>query len=357
MTWGESRRVFITGLTQKNYCLIVRIRFLTFCGNAGCGSIPKPGLPVRRTTLIPHKCKFPYSLDKFLLTLVLLMLLLLPCSFSGAPLDRTELFSVACSLLAPTCALADADYVLGPEDEISITVWDHPDLTKRTRINLDGSISFPLIGEFKAAGLTQLELERKLRDMLADGYIIHPQVSIQVTDYRSQRIFVIGEVNAPGSYPLTKKTLLVEAMAMAGGVKQEADLEIMIVRPKKNHSANSPILPDQAEPSELIKVRLRDVLEGENSQNIEVLNLDTIFIPRMKVYYVTGEVRRAGQYTYMKGMTLLQAVSTAGGFTEKAARKKVKITREKDGKKLELVPPIDSLIEPGDTITVPESFW
>jgi polysaccharide biosynthesis/export protein len=257
----------------------------------------------------------------------------------------------------PALAYADADYVLGPEDEISIIVWDHPDLTRRTRINLEGTISFPLIGELQVAGISQLQLEKKLRGMLADGYIIDPQVSVQVTDYRSQKIFVIGEVNSPGSYPLTRKTLLVEAMAMAGGVKQEADHEIMIVRPKKNHTSQTPLLPDQADPSELIKVRLRDVLEGENSQNIEVCNLDTIFIPRIKVFYVTGEVKRPGQYTFMKGMSLLQAVSTAGGFTEKAARKKVKITREKDGKKVELVIPLENPIEPGDTVVVPESFW
>ena len=111
---------------------------------------------------------------------------------------------------------------------------------------------------------------------------------------------------------------------MAGGVKQEADQEIMIVRPKRNHAVQGALLPDQADPSELIKVRLRDVLEGERNQNVEVRNLDTIFIPKIKVFYVTGEVKRPGQYTFMKGMTALQAISTAGGFTEKAAKKKVK---------------------------------
>jgi len=259
--------------------------------------------------------------------------------------------------LTPTCAYADNDYVLGPEDEISIIVWDHPDLTRRTRINLEGTISFPLIGEFKVAGLTQFQLEKKLRDMLADGYIVSPQVSVQVTDYRSQKVFVIGEVNSPGAYPVTKRTMVVEAIAMAGGVKPEADQEIMIVRPKKNHVVEGALLPDEADPSEVIRVRLRDVLEGERSQNVEVLNLDTIFIPKMKVFYVTGEVKRPGQYTFLKGMTILHAISTAGGFTDKAARKKVNVVREKDGKKQELPLALENPIEPGDTIIVPESFW
>ena len=266
-------------------------------------------------------------------------------------------FLLFCFLRCPYTLFSQIDYVLGPEDEISIIVWDHPDLMRKERINLDGKISFPLIGELQVTGLSQLQLEKKLKDMLADGYIVDPQVSVQVTEYRSQKVFVIGEVNSPGAYPLTKRTLLVEAIAMAGGVKPEADNEVMIVRPKKNHVPKTPLLPDEADPSELLKVNLRNVLEGERSQNIEVLNLDTIFIPKMKVFYVTGEVKRPGQYTFMKGMTVLHAVSTAGGFTEKAAKKKVKTVREKEGKKVELHLPMDNLIEPGDTIVVPESFW
>jgi len=275
-------------------------------------------------------------------------------------LVRASCFALAalllCSLL-PSAVFADADYVLGPEDEISITVWDHPDLTRKARINIEGKISFPLIGELQVTGLSQLQVEKKLKEMLADGYVVDPQVSVQVTEYRSQKIFVIGEVNSPGAYPLTRKTLLVEAIAMAGGVKPEADQEIMIVRPKEKVGVQTPLLPDQADPSELIKVRLRDVLEGERSQNVQVLNLDTIFIPKIKVFYVTGEVKRPGQYTFMKGMTVLHAVSTAGGFTEKAAKKKVKTVREKDGKKVDLFLTMEDLIEPGDTIVVPESFW
>jgi len=109
---------------------------------------------------------------------------------------------------APPAATEDRDYVLGAEDEVSIIVWDHPDLIRKTRINLEGKISFPLIGELQVTGVTQLQLEKRLRDMLADGYIVNPQVSVQVTDYRSQKIFVIGEVNSPGAYPSQRKPCL-----------------------------------------------------------------------------------------------------------------------------------------------------
>jgi polysaccharide biosynthesis/export protein len=261
------------------------------------------------------------------------------------------------SLMQAVAVAADDNYVLGPEDEVSITVWDNPDLTRKTRINIEGTISFPLIGELRVSGLSALQLEKRLRDMLADGYLVSPQVSVQVTDYRSRKIFVIGEINSPGAYPLTRKTFLIEAIAMAGGVKEDADHEIMIVRPRKDKIVKSALLPDQADPSEVIRIRLRDVLEGEKSQNIEVLSLDTIFVPKIKVFYVTGEVKRPGQYTFMKGMTVLHAVSTAGGFTDKAARRKVKVVREKDGKKSESTALMENPVEPGDTVVVPESFW
>ncbi len=285
------------------------------------------------------------------MVIVLIVFLGLPSIFVG----QTE--SRFLGVLSVVPAHAGGEYALGPEDEVSVIVWDHPDLTRKIRINLEGRISFPLIGEFQAAGLTPLELEKRLQSMLADGYLVDPQVSVQVMDYRSQKIFIIGEVNSPGTYPLTKRTTLVEALSMAGGVRQEADQEITIVRPKEGHTITGAILPEDADPSEVIRVRLKDLLEGEKGRKEFAANMDTIFVPKIKVFYVTGEVKRPGQYTFVKGMTVLQAISTAGGFTDKAAKRKVQIVRERDGRRVEIKPELEKTIEPLDTIVVPESFW
>ncbi len=273
--------------------------------------------------------------------------------FSISPSDRSGWSFMS----VPPLHAAEPNYVVGPEDELAITVWDHPDLGRKIRVNLEGKISFPLIGEVKAAGRTTIQLENDIKALLAQGYVVDPHVTIQITEYRSQKVSIIGEVNQPGAYPLTKKTTLVEAIAMAGGVKQEADHEAMIVRPKTGNPKGGALLPNQVDPNDVIKVPLRDVLEGEKTHNIEVLNGDTVFIPKIKVFYVTGEAKRPGQYTYLKGMTVLNAVSTAGGFTEKAAKRKLKVVREKGGKKEEIPVGLENLIEPGDTIVVPESFW
>lgn len=290
-------------------------------------------------------------------SLLLLFMIVLPLSFSVSPIGSSNPSWIIVSFLSPLPAYADADYILGPEDEISITVWDNPDLTRTARINLEGKISFPLIGELSVIGLTQLQLEKRMRDMLSDGYLKDPHVSIQVTEYRSQKVSIIGEVNSPGSYPLTKRTTVVEAIAMAGGVRQEADHEIMIVRPKTGNPTHNAVLPDQVDPNDVIKVPIREVLEGEKTRNIAVQNGDTVFVPKIKVFYITGEVKRPGQYTYMKGMTVLNAIGTAGGFTDKAATKKVKVVREKNAKKEEISIGPEGLVEPGDTVVVPESFW
>ncbi|HOH25879.1 MAG TPA: polysaccharide biosynthesis/export family protein [Syntrophorhabdus sp.] len=259
-------------------------------------------------------------------------------------------------------ASAQDDYVIGPEDEISITVWDHPDLTRKIRVNLEGKISFPLIGEVPVGGLTTIEIEKKIGDLLNKDYIINPQVSVVIESYKSSKVSIMGEVKMPGPYALTRRMNVVEALSMAGGLLSEADHEIMIVRPKKSDQAGRALLPEEVEDSEIIRIQIRDMLQREGdmeekARNIEVRNGDTIFVPKARMFYVTGEVMKPGQYAYQRGMSLLHAISTAGGFTEKARRSKVKVVRQSQGKKVELSLTLDKPIEPGDTVIVPESFW
>ena len=259
-------------------------------------------------------------------------------------------------------ASAQDDYVIGPEDEISITVWDHPDLTRKIRVNLEGKISFPLIGEVPVGGLTTIEIEKKIGELLNKDYIINPQVSVVIESYKSSKVSIMGEVKMPGPYALTRRMNVVEALSLAGGLLSEADHEIMIVRPKKSDQAGRALLPEDVEDSEIIRIQIRDMLEREGdmeekARNIEVRNGDTIFVPKARMFYVTGEVMKPGQYAYQRGMSLLHAISTAGGFTEKARRSKVKVVRQSQGKKVELSLTLDKPIEPGDTVIVPESFW
>lgn len=254
------------------------------------------------------------------------------------------------------------NYVLGPEDEIEIKVWDHDDLTRQLRVGLDGRISFPFIGEVQAQGRTVLELQKDVERRLADGYIIDPNVSINVTEYKSQKFFVIGNVRNPGTYPLTRSIRVLEAIALAGGVgsgygrDKGTGSTAIIVRPRSGATPDQPLLPGKSRHAENIKVSLAAAYGGDQSQNIEIRTGDTIFVP-LEVVYVTGQVKRPGRYPYEPKMTVLMAVTTAEGFTDKAAPKKTYIIREQSSGQAQLRVDLNQPVKPGDTIVVPESWF
>lgn len=264
------------------------------------------------------------------------------------------------SLVRP--APAQEDYVLGPEDEIEIKVWDHEDLTRKQRVGLEGKISFPFVGDLKAQGLTVLQLQKELERRLGQGYIVDPHVSINIIEYKSQKFFVVGDVQRPGTYPLTKNIRVVEAISMAGGLaagggsKPVASGTAIIVRARPGEKPDQPRLPDQVSPKDKITVSLSAALAGNPKDDVEIRNSDTIYVPTL-VYYVSGQVKSPGRYPYEEGMTVLQAVTTAGGFTDKAAPGRTHVIRGEGPSKEKVKIGQDDRIKAGDTIVVPESWF
>src|SRR2546422_9894753 len=109
-----------------------------------------------------------------------------------------------------TSAQSTGDYVIGPQDVLSITVFDQADLGGKYAVELDGSFTFPSIGRIQAGGMTIRNFELELKKALADGFFKNPQVTVSIEQYRSQRVFVTGEVRNPGSYALTGDMTLIE---------------------------------------------------------------------------------------------------------------------------------------------------
>jgi len=256
----------------------------------------------------------------------------------------------------------EKDYVIGPKDILKIMVWDHDDLTREIHVSRKGAFSYPLIGKVHADGLTVSQLEERITDALSGRYIVNPQVSITVREYKSKRVFVLGEVGGPqrgglgpGAYPLTGNTRLVEVLSLAGGPTQDAGAEVIIVRPR--HKTGNPIPLQEAGEDEIITVNLRRLLEGDTSQNIYLEPDDTIYVPRAEFFFVFGEVKRPGRYNLEKGTTVLKAITTAGGITEKAAINKTKVVREKEGLKMEIPVKMTDPVLPEDILIVPESFF
>jgi polysaccharide export outer membrane protein len=258
-------------------------------------------------------------------------------------------------LLLSVGVSAQADYTIGVQDVITITVYDQADLTGKFTVDADGSLTFPLVGRIKAAGLTLRHLEDDLKKRLADGYIRNPQVSASVDTFRSQRIFVMGEVRSPGAYPLSGEMSVIEAIARAGSTTPQAADEAMIVRPKAGQTTG-PVLPTDTD-STIIRLNLREIQEGALSKNVQLRDGDTLVVQKARSVYVFGQVKSPGAYAIDKDTTVLQALSLAGGVTDRGSTGRVKIVRAVDGKKKEIKVKLTDIVEPGDTIIVAERFF
>jgi polysaccharide export outer membrane protein len=215
-----------------------------------------------------------------------------------------------------------ASYIVGPQDVLVITSYDQPELTGKFTIEIDGSFSYPLIGRARVAGMTLRDVENLLKKMLVDrGFFIDPQLTVAIEQYRSQRIYVVGEVRTPGAYPLSGDMRLVEALALAGSTTPTASGEAVVVRATNEAVVIDPAKlrphePNSPDPENVVRVDLRELENGDLSQNVPLRSGDTIFVLRAESVYVFGQVKSPGAYPLrQKNTTVLQALSLAGGVT------------------------------------------
>lgn len=259
-----------------------------------------------------------------------------------------------------------SDYVVGPQDVLAITVWDQEDLKGKFAVETDGTFTFPLIGRIKAGGLTLRDLEAELKRRLADGFFNNPTVTVAVEQYRSQRVFVVGEVRTPGTYALTGDMMLIEALARAGSTLPTAGDQAVIVRAPAGANPTAPLLPESAgtdghagatPASEVIRVDIKDLQSGAAVENVRLRDGDTVFVPRAVTVFVFGHVKNPGEYVVKKDATVLQALSLAGGLTDRGSTGRIKIVRLVDGKKKEIGVKLNDVVLAGDTIMVQERFF
>jgi len=263
--------------------------------------------------------------------------------------------ALALAIPAASSAQSAADYVIGPQDVLTIQVFDQADLGGKYTVETDGTFSFPLIGRVTAGGLTLRNFEGELKKKLADGYFRNPQVTVAIEQYRSQRVFVMGEVRNPGPVPLTGGMTLIEALARAGSTLPSASGEVAIVRDAGG--AVDPALLAGRKDGDILRASIRDLEGGSRKQNVELHDGDTIFVPRAESAYVFGQVKTPGAYAIQKDTTVLQALSLAGGVTENGAMNRIKVVRVVNGEKHELKMKLTDLVKAGDTIIVPEKYF
>jgi polysaccharide export outer membrane protein len=268
---------------------------------------------------------------------------------------------VACGLLACAASAADTagDYRIGAEDVLKVTVYGHPDLTQTVLVQADGSFTFPLVGRVKAEGVTVAGVEQDLTDKLGRRFIRDPHITVVVQEFRSQSVFVVGEVARPGTYALAGPTRLAEVLGKAGPLTAAAGPEVVIVRPFASN-VGKPVLPtdvqDQAggKPrAAIMHVSLREIESGDVDQNVQLQAGDTVFVPQATKVFVSGEVRNPGAYAWFPGMTARQLISVAGGVGPDGSEGRLRVVRSADGKKTrDLKIALDETVQPGDTLVV-----
>ena len=245
-------------------------------------------------------------------------------------------------------------YVVGPTDVLSIRVYDEPSLTCDCTVDADGSITFPLVGRVAVGAKTLRQIEEELTAQLREGYVRRAQVSVEVKNYRSRSIFVLGEVRTPGKYSIDNEVTLLEVIANAGSLTSNAGNTIIVQR-QKDPSApvTGPVLPNQDTGVEVMRISYEDLKEGRLKSNIVLQDGDTLFIPEAERFYVTGYVRTPGSYVLKPNMTVQQAVAQAGGLTERGTFRRLKILRkDKDGKEVEIDAKTTDIVRPNDTIKI-----
>jgi polysaccharide export outer membrane protein len=249
-----------------------------------------------------------------------------------------------------------AKYLIGAQDQLKISVYDADELTGIYRVDADGFITFPLLNRIAVAGLTLAEFQDRLRTMLAAGYIRNPQVRVDIEEYKSQSVYVSGEVRAPGEIRMTGTMTLMKALAQTGSPLSSASSELTIARQKRPSPGGAPLGATPPPDADVIRVNWRDLETGQ-SVDVPLQDGDVIYVGKAQTFYITGYVRTAGSYVLEPGMTVEQAIALAGGLTEKGTFRGIKATRLIKGKSTEVQLNVEDRVQPNDVITIKQRWF
>jgi polysaccharide export outer membrane protein len=272
--------------------------------------------------------------------------------------------------MPPPSTATSGNYVLGPEDQITVSVFGADDINARpVTVANDGNVMLPMVGQVHAAGLTIDQFQSVLVAAYRK-YFKEPQVSVQVTDSRSEPVSVAGNVNTPGVVQLRGNRNLLETISMAGGLRADAGDSVLITR----NLSQGPIpvsgaFTDPTGQYSEAHINIRNVMSGKDPMsNIQIKPHDVITVPRARMIYVLGNVGRPGGYvlTENETMSITQAIALAGGWAPSSKLSATKILRTNGGAEREEIPANISKImankspdlemRPDDILYVPASF-
>lgn len=270
-----------------------------------------------------------------LLTLTTLMALLWPAA-AGA------------QALGEATGAAKSDYVIGAGDVLRITVYQNTDLTLDARVNESGAISYPLLGAVALGGLSVTQAETRIADGLRKGnFVKQPQVSVLLMQVRGNQVSVLGMVNKPGRYPIEVTGMrLSEVLATAGGIAVGGSDIVQFTGVRSGKVVRS-------------RIDIGKLMTGEGQeQDPVVLNGDALYVERMPMFYIYGEVQRPGALRLERDITVLQALAAGGGTTSRGTIKGLRVHRRgPDGKVREFEPAMTDVLIENDVVYVRESLF
>lgn len=324
------------------------------CINSGCASAPRGLESCRVMQRIPNLLSHLLNLVVVLGIVGLLQVAL--AQNSGPVQDAThqgnvttEPSRIATQPLAgspeqkTTPSVNSSALVIGPGDEVEVTVYGAPDLSGHTRVSADGNISMPLIGYVRIAGLSSSEAEAAIDAKLRQNNVLNdPQVAVYVKEYTSSGISVAGEVTRPGVYSALGPHRLFDILQTAGGLSERASGSVTISH--KGNEENPVTVELSKNPAEMAR------------SNVELHPGDTVFVAKAAMVYVLGEVIKPGAYILNSTgvVTVLQLVAAAGGPTHAAAVGGTRMLRRTPSGLQELPVPLKALLR-GKTADIPVS--
>lgn len=264
----------------------------------------------------------------------------------------------------------DEEYVIGPEDLLEIRVFEQPDLSGEVRVSLKGYIRIlPFPEPIKAAGYTEHQLAEIIREKLTSLFK-NPQVVVRVKESRSRFVAVIGAVRKPDRYEVVRGTRLLNLLAAAGGLTENAGNTVHIIRtgkrPGRSAEADHSLGESEADP-QLEIVDLRQLLSGQwDLVNTRVYPGDIVSVPEADQIFVTGNVVNPNAFRIRGDMTLTKAIALAGGLRPHSQKNKVTILRHVPGRseRVEIVVDLEKVerdqvkdvpLEPNAIVFVPSS--
>ena len=260
-------------------------------------------------------------------------------------LATTMALGMALSLA--TGAHAGEEYRLGSGDVIRITVFQNPDLTTEARVSESGEVSFPLVGTVKMGGKSVAAAEQAVANGLREGgFVLQPQVNILPLEIRGNQVSVLGQVNRPGRYPLeTFNMRVADMLAVAGGVS-ETGADTLVLSGTRDGS------PFQRE------ITLAKLFASDAAGNDMVAGGDIIYVARAPVFFIYGQVQKPGAYRLEEGMTLMQALATGGGLTNRGTERGMQVHRRNGSGQVEITAlGRNEPLRPDDVIYVKESLF